>query len=107
MNPTTPTNFDTDVLIVGAGPTGLTLAAALAARGVHATVIDRQAAGRQHLARRGRSTRARSRCWSALAVTPRAGGAWRAGAALHHPRPRPRAGADRLRRPADARTRTR
>lgn len=36
---------DTDVLIVGAGPTGLTLAAALAARGVAATVIDRQAAG--------------------------------------------------------------
>ena len=29
-----PDRFDTDVLIVGAGPTGLTLAAALAARGV-------------------------------------------------------------------------
>ena len=37
--------FDTDVLIVGAGPCGLTLAAALAARGQRATVIDRQAAG--------------------------------------------------------------
>ena len=37
--------FDTDVLIVGAGPTGLTLATALAARGVRATVIDRQAEG--------------------------------------------------------------
>ncbi|HEY6511213.1 MAG TPA: FAD-dependent oxidoreductase [Burkholderiaceae bacterium] len=37
--------FDTDVLIVGAGPTGLTLAAALAARGVPTQVIDRQAAG--------------------------------------------------------------
>ncbi|HEY9028950.1 MAG TPA: FAD-dependent oxidoreductase, partial [Burkholderiaceae bacterium] len=37
--------LDTDVLVVGAGPTGLTLAAALAARGVRATVIDRQAAG--------------------------------------------------------------
>src|SRR5687768_14427318 len=37
--------FDTDVLIVGAGPTGLTLATALALRGVRATVIDRQAAG--------------------------------------------------------------
>jgi 2-polyprenyl-6-methoxyphenol hydroxylase-like FAD-dependent oxidoreductase len=37
--------FDTDVLIVGAGPTGLTLAAALAARGVPTHVIDRQAAG--------------------------------------------------------------
>ena len=37
--------YDTDVLIVGAGPTGLTLAATLVARGVRATVVDRQAAG--------------------------------------------------------------
>jgi 2-polyprenyl-6-methoxyphenol hydroxylase-like FAD-dependent oxidoreductase len=37
--------FDTDVLIVGAGPTGLTLASALAACGVRATVIDRLAEG--------------------------------------------------------------
>jgi 2-polyprenyl-6-methoxyphenol hydroxylase-like FAD-dependent oxidoreductase len=42
--PPTP-RLDTDVLIVGAGPTGLTLATALAARGMKATVIDRQAAG--------------------------------------------------------------
>ncbi len=35
----------TDVLIVGAGPTGLTLAAALAVRGIQSTVVDRQAAG--------------------------------------------------------------
>src|SRR5262249_50774461 len=35
----------TDVLIVGAGPTGLTLAVALAVRGIQATVVDRQAAG--------------------------------------------------------------
>ena len=41
--PETP--FDTDVLIVGAGPTGLTLAAALAARRIDATVIDRLAEG--------------------------------------------------------------
>ncbi len=34
-----------DVLIVGAGPTGLTLATALATRGIQATVVDRQAAG--------------------------------------------------------------
>ena len=39
------TDIDTDVLVVGAGPTGLTLAAALTARGVRATVIDRQAEG--------------------------------------------------------------
>jgi len=39
------TDTDTDVLIVGAGPTGLTLAAALAVRGVRATIIDGQAAG--------------------------------------------------------------
>jgi 2-polyprenyl-6-methoxyphenol hydroxylase-like FAD-dependent oxidoreductase len=37
--------IDTDVLIVGAGPTGLTLATALVAQGVRTTVIDRQAAG--------------------------------------------------------------
>ena len=36
---------DTDVLVVGAGPTGLTLAASLVARGVATTVVDRQAAG--------------------------------------------------------------
>jgi 2-polyprenyl-6-methoxyphenol hydroxylase-like FAD-dependent oxidoreductase len=35
----------TDVLIVGAGPTGLSLATALAVRGIRATVVDRQAAG--------------------------------------------------------------
>lgn len=38
-------DFDTDVLVVGAGPTGLTLAAALTGQGVRATVIDRQAEG--------------------------------------------------------------
>ena len=36
---------DTDVLIVGAGPTGLALAAALTARGVRTTVIDRLVEG--------------------------------------------------------------
>jgi 2-polyprenyl-6-methoxyphenol hydroxylase-like FAD-dependent oxidoreductase len=35
----------TDILIVGAGPTGLTLATALEARGIRTTVVDRQAAG--------------------------------------------------------------
>jgi 2-polyprenyl-6-methoxyphenol hydroxylase-like FAD-dependent oxidoreductase len=40
-----PSHFDTDVLVVGAGPSGLTLAASLAALGVRATVIDRQAEG--------------------------------------------------------------
>ena len=33
------------MLVVGAGPTGLTLAAALASRGIHAIAIDRQAEG--------------------------------------------------------------
>src|SRR6185369_11966203 len=37
--------FDTDVLVVGAGPSGLTLAASLAQRGVRVAVIDRQAEG--------------------------------------------------------------
>jgi 2-polyprenyl-6-methoxyphenol hydroxylase-like FAD-dependent oxidoreductase len=36
---------DTEILVVGAGPTGLTLAVALTARGVHATVVDRLTAG--------------------------------------------------------------
>jgi len=45
MSQPQPGNFNTDVLIVGAGPTGLTLASALAARGVRATVIDRLAEG--------------------------------------------------------------
>jgi 2-polyprenyl-6-methoxyphenol hydroxylase-like FAD-dependent oxidoreductase len=45
MNPTPPDQFDADVLIVGAGPTGLTLAAALAARGVRTRVIDRLVEG--------------------------------------------------------------
>jgi 2-polyprenyl-6-methoxyphenol hydroxylase-like FAD-dependent oxidoreductase len=39
------TAVDTDVLIVGAGPTGLTLATALLAKGVRTTLIDRQAEG--------------------------------------------------------------
>jgi 2-polyprenyl-6-methoxyphenol hydroxylase-like FAD-dependent oxidoreductase len=37
--------FDTDVLVVGAGPSGLTLAASLVSKGVATTVVDRQAAG--------------------------------------------------------------
>ena len=36
--------YDTDVLVVGAGPTGLTVAASLVARGVRTTVVDRRAA---------------------------------------------------------------
>jgi 2-polyprenyl-6-methoxyphenol hydroxylase-like FAD-dependent oxidoreductase len=36
--------YDTDVLVVGAGPTGLALAASLVNRGVATTVVDRKAA---------------------------------------------------------------
>jgi 2-polyprenyl-6-methoxyphenol hydroxylase-like FAD-dependent oxidoreductase len=38
-------NTDCDVLVVGGGPTGLTLAAALASRGIQVRIIDRQAEG--------------------------------------------------------------
>jgi 2-polyprenyl-6-methoxyphenol hydroxylase-like FAD-dependent oxidoreductase len=37
--------YDTDVLVVGAGPTGLTLAASLVDRGIATSVVDRQTAG--------------------------------------------------------------
>lgn len=37
--------YDTDVLVIGAGPTGLALAASLVAHGVAVTVVDQQAAG--------------------------------------------------------------
>lgn len=39
------TIHDTDVLVIGAGPSGLTLAVSLATRGISATVVDRQAEG--------------------------------------------------------------
>jgi 2-polyprenyl-6-methoxyphenol hydroxylase-like FAD-dependent oxidoreductase len=37
--------YDTDVLVIGAGPSGLTLAASLIKRGIATTIVDRQAAG--------------------------------------------------------------
>lgn len=40
-----PAVFDADVLVVGAGPTGLALATALTTHGLQALVIDAQAAG--------------------------------------------------------------
>lgn len=45
LNQPTPSHTDTDILIVGAGPTGLTLAAALADAGIRAVIVDRQAEG--------------------------------------------------------------
>ncbi|MFT3820531.1 MAG: 5-demethoxyubiquinol-8 5-hydroxylase UbiM [Rubrivivax sp.] len=38
----TPISFDADVLIVGAGPAGLALAAALADQGLHCTLLEQQ-----------------------------------------------------------------
>ena len=37
--------YDTDVPVIGAGPSGLTLAASLVQRGIATTVVDRQTAG--------------------------------------------------------------
>src|SRR3954452_22918419 len=37
--------YDTDILVVGAGPSGLTLAASLVKQGVATTVVDAQPAG--------------------------------------------------------------
>jgi 2-polyprenyl-6-methoxyphenol hydroxylase-like FAD-dependent oxidoreductase len=37
--------YDTDVLVIGAGPTGLALATSLVSRGIETTIVDRQAAG--------------------------------------------------------------
>jgi 2-polyprenyl-6-methoxyphenol hydroxylase-like FAD-dependent oxidoreductase len=45
LNTPAPSHSGTDVLIVGAGPTGLTLAASLALRGVRTMIVDRQAEG--------------------------------------------------------------
>ena len=41
--PTEKASFETDVLIVGAGPTGLMLANQLGRRGIRARIIDRHA----------------------------------------------------------------
>jgi 2-polyprenyl-6-methoxyphenol hydroxylase-like FAD-dependent oxidoreductase len=53
--------LDTEVLVVGAGPTGLTLAAALLTRGIATIVVDRLPVWREHLTRGRWCTRGRSR----------------------------------------------
>jgi 2-polyprenyl-6-methoxyphenol hydroxylase-like FAD-dependent oxidoreductase len=45
MERTEKADLTTDVLVIGAGPTGLTLGVALAARGVPVTIVDRLAQG--------------------------------------------------------------
>ena len=76
---------DTDVLVVGAGPTGLTLAASLIAQGNRAVVVDKLPGGPEHLPR-GR----RERPHPGGARRPRRGPANGQGrahcAAIHHAR---------------------
>ena len=54
--------YDTDVLVVGAGPTGLTLAASLINRGIATTIVDGQPTAAQHIARGGGQCPHASRC---------------------------------------------
>ncbi|HYH34052.1 MAG TPA: FAD-dependent oxidoreductase, partial [Nocardioides sp.] len=54
----TTVTTDTDVLVVGAGPTGLTLACDLRRRGVDCTVVDR--ATTHHTRSRGKGLQPRS-----------------------------------------------
>ncbi|MFE6223572.1 FAD-dependent monooxygenase [Streptomyces sp. NPDC057854] len=49
--PADPAAVDTDVIVVGAGPTGLLLAGDLAAAGLAVTLVERRAAGRSNLTR--------------------------------------------------------
>ena len=92
--------YDTDVLVVGAGPTGLTLAASLVDQGVATTVVDRQAAG----ANTSRAAVVNARTLEVLDdfdVAQAAGQGGDPGAALHHPRRSAHADPDRLQRAAD------
>ena len=54
--------YDTDVLVVGAGPTGLTLAASLIERGIATVIVDGQAGGRAHIAGGGGQCPQPSKC---------------------------------------------
>ncbi len=92
--------YDTDVLIVGAGPSGLTLAASLVTRGVATTVVDRQPAG----ANTSRAAVVNARTLEVLDdldVSRRLVKEGVAGAALHHPRRTAHPDPGRLRGAAD------
>ena len=80
--------LETDVLIVGAGPTGLALAAALQKAGVDHLLVDALERRAEHLARRG-GARPYARDARADRRRRAAGGAGHRAVALHHPRPRP------------------
>jgi len=82
--------FDTDVLIIGAGPSGLTLAASLVRGPVLRTTVGGPACRRrQHVARRRRKRPARSRSSKTSDVARAAGQEGDQGAAVQHPRPGP------------------
>ena len=77
--------YDTDVLVVGAGPTGLTLAASLIERGIATTIVDAQPAA-AHTSRAAAVNARTLEVLEDLDVTRRLVKEGVPRAAVHHPR---------------------